>query len=75
MPNVKTSHSSCLRDLVKEFAEDIFTCDNSVLFCKICNVKVVADKTYNIQQHITREKHVKGLKLRKETETTKSQVY
>lgn len=35
---------------------------------------MVADKKYNIQQHISREKHTKGLKLRKETETSNSQA-
>lgn len=53
-----------------EFEVDISICDNSVLFCKICNVKVVSDKKYNIQQHFNREKYDKGLKLRRETEKT-----
>lgn len=56
MPIVKTSNSSRLRDFVMKFGEDIFTCDNSVLFWKICKVKSVADEEYNIQQRMNREK-------------------
>lgn len=35
---------------------------------------MVADTKYNIQQYISREEHVKWLKLRKETETSRSQA-
>lgn len=40
---------SWLRDLVKKFKESIFICDNSVLFCKVYDVKVVVATKYNIQ--------------------------
>lgn len=73
MPKTKSSVSSRLRDLVLEFGEDVFTSDGIVLFCKVCNIKVNADKKYNIQQHIAREKHVHGIE-RKNKDKTKSQL-
>jgi hypothetical protein len=36
--------SARLRNFVKEFCEDIFSRDNAVLFCKVCGVKVSAEK-------------------------------
>ncbi|KAL4132751.1 hypothetical protein QTP88_009852 [Uroleucon formosanum] len=65
--------SARLRNFVKEFGEDIFSCDNAVLFCKVCGVKVSAEKKYNIQQHITRGKHIQQLNIRKQ-EKPKSQL-
>jgi len=35
-----------LRNFVKEFSEDIISCDNAVLFCKVCGVKVSAEKSF-----------------------------
>ncbi|KAL4123362.1 hypothetical protein QTP88_015558 [Uroleucon formosanum] len=63
-----------LRNFVKEFGEDIFSCDNAVLFCKVCGVKVSAEKKYNIQQHITRDKHIQQLNIRNQQEKPKSQL-
>lgn len=62
------------RNFVKEFGEDIFSCDNAVLFCKVCGVKVSAEKKYNIQQHIARGKHIQQLNIRNQQEKPKSQV-
>uniref|UniRef100_A0A2S2QIM4 DUF659 domain-containing protein n=1 Tax=Sipha flava TaxID=143950 RepID=A0A2S2QIM4_9HEMI len=48
----------------------------AVLFCKICEVKVVADKKFTIEQHISRKKHVNGVELKnknQELSTSKTQ--
>ncbi|XP_025408739.1 uncharacterized protein LOC112682378 [Sipha flava] len=66
--------SARLRNFVKEFGEDIFSCDNAVLFCKVCGVKESAEKKYNIQQHIARGKHIQQLNIRNQQEKPKSQL-
>jgi len=44
MPKIINS-SAHLPSFVKEFGEDIFSCDdNAVLFCKVCGIKVSAEK-------------------------------
>ncbi|KAL4121178.1 hypothetical protein QTP88_013741 [Uroleucon formosanum] len=73
MPKI-INYSARLRNFVKEFGEDIFSCDNAVLFCKVCGVKVSAEKKYNIQQHITRGKHIQQLNIRNQQEKPKSQL-
>jgi len=32
-----------------------------VLFCKVCNVSVASEKKFTIQQHISRDKHARGI--------------
>ncbi|KAE9522338.1 hypothetical protein AGLY_017284 [Aphis glycines] len=73
MPKIINS-SARLRNFVKEFGEDIFSCDNAVLFCKVCGIKVSAEKKYNIQQHIARGKHIQQFNIRNQQEKPKSQV-
>lgn len=65
MPKIKESTSSRLSGYVNEFGRDVFTIDGTILLCKICNIKVAAEKKILIQQHISREKHINGLKLMK----------
>lgn len=61
MPKVKQSRQSFLRQLVTEFGDSVFTTDGSVLFCKLCEVKVSVEKRFTVQQHIRREKHLKAI--------------
>lgn len=39
--------------------------DESLLFCKICKTKVVAEKKFIVIQLVYREKHLHGLKSKK----------
>jgi len=73
MPKIINCNSR-LRNFVKEFGEDIFSCDNTVLFCKICGVKVSAEKKYIIQQHIAGGKHIQQLNIRNQQEKPKFQL-
>jgi hypothetical protein len=41
----------------KEFGEKYFTSDGIILFCKICEVKVMAEKCFTVQQHCNIAKH------------------
>ncbi|PSN30719.1 hypothetical protein C0J52_22188 [Blattella germanica] len=63
MPKQKLSTSSYLRQYVTEFGEEVFSNDGRVLFCKVCEIKVAADKQFTVQQHIGREKYLKGFKI------------
>ncbi|KAL4143045.1 hypothetical protein QTP88_005420 [Uroleucon formosanum] len=45
-----------------------------VLFCKVCNVKVSALKRFTVEQHISREKHTRGVERQKESEKPKTQL-
>lgn len=75
MPKVKCSTASRLRAFVQEFGHNIFSTDGLVLFCKICNVKVTAEKRFAVQQHLSRDKHINGVersKLQNEKNNTQS---
>lgn len=39
----------------------MFSTDGQILCCKICEVKVAADKKFTITQHVSRDKHKQGL--------------
>ncbi|XP_050531050.1 uncharacterized protein LOC126899859 [Daktulosphaira vitifoliae] len=61
MPRPKPKVYDRLNDFVKEFGEIIFSADKSVLFCKICDIKVSAEKRFTVIQHIKTAKHIQGL--------------
>jgi hypothetical protein len=46
-----------LSDFVKEFGEKYFTTDGVVLFCKLREVKVTAEKRFTEQQHCNTDKN------------------
>ena len=57
MPKVKCSSSVKLRGFIKEFGDKYFSTDGEILFCKMCEVKVTADKRFTVQQHCNTVKH------------------
>ncbi|XP_025419618.1 uncharacterized protein LOC112689951 isoform X3 [Sipha flava] len=61
MPKIKQNLSNRLQTYVNLYGPKIFLIDKSVLFCKICEVKVSSDKKFNVSQHIKSDKHIKGL--------------
>lgn len=48
-----------------EFERDLCIIESTFLLCTICNIKVVAENIFPIQQHVSREKYINGLKLMK----------
>ena len=68
MPKIKPSDRCRLRAYVQEFGENIFSTDGKILFCKVCEVKVAAEKKFTITQHISRDKHLRALNRKKEKE-------
>jgi hypothetical protein len=44
---------------VSEFGgDDVFTIDESILFCKLCECNVDSDKKFNVTQHLKTEKQL-----------------
>jgi hypothetical protein len=69
----KSSQLSRMRLYVSEFGAEVFSTDGLVLYCKVCEDKVAADKKYTIQQHITCDKHLHGIQKRNEQTTSLTQ--
>jgi hypothetical protein len=59
------SENTRLNSFVNHFGKEIFLTDSCVLFCKICEVKVAADKKFTVKHHILRNKHINGVELKK----------
>jgi len=72
MPKVKIPCLDRLRGYVREYGSDVFSTDGQIVFCKICEVKVAADKKFTITQHVSRDKHKQG--LQRKISGTKNQV-
>lgn len=60
MPKEKSTKSYRLRNFVTEFGESVFSTDNMILFCKICNVKVSSEKRFSVVQHLKTDKHIRS---------------
>ena len=82
MPKQKLSTASRLRQYITQSGENVFSTDGTILFCKVCEVKVTADKRFTVQRHTGHEKHLRALEnvnkrkvsqlLLKETASTSS---
>jgi len=66
-PKEKSSSACKLRQLVNEFGENIFSADNKILFCKVCEVKVAIVKRFSAVQLRNTKHHFNDCKkVRKE---------
>jgi len=66
MPKVKTNtYYSRLQSYVSEFGNSVFLIDQSVLFSKLCDVRVSAEKRFTVMQHNITEKHIKSVNRNK----------
>lgn len=74
MPKYKVSNNTRLNSFVNHFGKEVFSTDGIILFCKICEVQVAADKKFTVEQHISRNKHVRGLEIKKKKTKNKIQV-
>lgn len=61
MPKVKANTCSRLQSFVSEFGSSVFLIDESVLFYKLCEVKVNAQKRFTVLQHLKTEKHIRSV--------------
>lgn len=63
MPKQKKSLACRLRAYVCKFAENIFTTGGTVLYCKICDMKVSVENNFTVNRHGdgARDKHIMGI--------------
>lgn len=61
MPKVKQSIQVKLNQFLSQYGEKVFWTDGKILCCKLCDVRVTSEKSFNIQQHVTTEKHKRGI--------------
>ena len=73
MPKDKQPLSRRLKTLSSEFGDDVFSIDNVVLFCKLCEVKVDPERRSSIIQHIKTEKHRRAIERQINQKTKNSQ--
>lgn len=66
MPKQKQTTSNRLQSYITEFGTGIFSTDNKILFCKVCNTKISCEKRFSVTQHVTTEKHLKAVKRTEE---------
>ncbi|XP_022166130.1 uncharacterized protein LOC111041895 [Myzus persicae] len=74
MPKIKPTISTVVKNYVLEFGEDVFSCDESVLFCKLCETKVSAERRYTVTHHIETAKHKRAVNRKNNTKTSTSQL-
>lgn len=51
-----------LNNYVKEFGSDVFSSDDSILFCKLCETSVNCAKKCHVSQHVQTAKHKSALR-------------
>jgi hypothetical protein len=73
MPKTKQSAKNRLNSFVLEYGTDKFKTDGSILFCKLCEVKVNSDRKFVVTQHINTEKHKRAI-IRKNEKNTNSEI-
>lgn len=73
MPKAKESTTSRLKSIVLEYGTNIFKTNGTILFCKLCEVKVNSDRKFVVTQHVNTEKH-KRTAIRKNEKNTDTEV-
>lgn len=74
MPKIRPTNSTVFKKYVLEFGENVFSCDESVLFCKLCETKVNAERRYRVTHHIETAKHRRAVNRQNTTKTSISQL-
>jgi hypothetical protein len=55
MPKEKTSVATHLKTYILEFG-NIFTKDNKILICTVCNIKIASGKRFSVTQNVAQIK-------------------
>uniref|UniRef100_A0A2S2P5E1 CGG triplet repeat-binding protein 1 n=1 Tax=Schizaphis graminum TaxID=13262 RepID=A0A2S2P5E1_SCHGA len=74
MPKIRPTNSLVLKKYLLEFGENVFSCDESVLFCKLCETKVNAERRYIVTHHIETAKHQRVVNRQNTTKMSISQL-
>ena len=72
MPKTPRSKSVRLRGFVKEFGETIFSTDDDILLCRICEKSVNSEKRYFVTQHCDSIAHKRNVAKTHGTKSTKT---
>lgn len=73
IPKSKPSMNNVLKKYVTEFGENIFSSDGSVLFCKLCETPVSAERRYIVTKHLKTDKHTSYVNRHQNAKTSKIQ--
>ncbi|KAJ4451755.1 hypothetical protein ANN_03226 [Periplaneta americana] len=57
----ETKYSSKIKTVVSRYGEKVFSIDEYIVYCKLCDVRVTAEKTFNVEQPVRTEKHKHGI--------------
>lgn len=60
MPKLPASNSARLKIYVSE-NEGVFSTDNQILFCKLCDIRVNSQKRFTVNQHLKTAKHLRAV--------------
>lgn len=61
MPRPKPKVYDRLNAFVKELSKTIFSTDKSILYCKLCDIKISAKKRFTVLQHVKTTQHIEGI--------------
>lgn len=61
MPKNKPSMTCVISKYISKFGENVFSIDRSILFCKLCEIRVSADRRYIMTQHLKTDKHIREI--------------
>lgn len=73
MPKYKESVENFNKRMVKEH-KVVLTCDEKVLFCKMCDTPLAAKQLFQVTQHLQTGKHLASVKRKEKQCTTTSQA-
>ncbi|KAF0688848.1 CGG triplet repeat-binding protein 1-like, partial [Aphis craccivora] len=57
---IPASNSARLKIYISE-NEDVFSTDNQILFCKLCDIRVNLNKRFTVNQHLKTAKHLRAV--------------
>ena len=72
MVKIKPNIFIVVKYYVLEFGENVFLCDEFVLFCKLCETKVSAEQRYTVTHYIETAKHKWAVNRKNTTKTSTS---
>ncbi len=71
MPKPKETISEKVSRFKREFGSTIFSADNNVLFCKVCEIPISAVRKSLVKQHVETSQHIRNLDRSKATRPAK----
>jgi len=72
VPKLPASNSARLKIYVSE-NEGVFSADNQILFCKLCDIRVNSQKRFTVNQHLKTAKHLRAVNCLKTNATKTNQ--